>query len=745
MRDLIEELGMVFAEQAHRKNIELICSIPAEAPTRCKGDPNRLRQILTNLLGNAIKFTESGEVVLRVETIHEVQNRTCLRFEVSDTGIGISPEQQEKIFESFSQADSSVTRQYGGTGLGLAITKQLVELMGGELCVKSQADEGSTFMFTICVAIGEVISSSSHHLKDLRVLIVDDNATNREILDNQLTHWQAISDSAKDGKQALELLRSSVQQGRPYDLVILDYQMPDMHGLDLARTIKNEKQIQDVQLVMLSSVCDAGDSAERKAAGIVSHMNKPVRQSQLYDCLVEALSKGKNGPASKNKIDRVNPNNNLPMLNGNILIVEDIIFNQEIARNMLEPLGCTVEVANNGREAIDALKQYSYDLVLMDCQMPDMDGFEATRVIRDREKKNKVKNSLPIIALTANAITGDREKCLAVGMNDYISKPLTQKQLHEVLTQWLPKVDVETQYNNLSRSTTKVVAGSEALPEEPNTPEASTIRQGHILLAEDNKINQAVAKDMLAVFGCTVDIAENGHDVIEMFKMNNYDLVFMDCFMPKINGYQAAEAICQYEHIAQLIHTPIVALTATVSVQDHQRCISSGMDSILNKPFSSSQLQSVLEQYLGQTPVDDKRQQLANNQPQSKLNKNSNQTAVDYSILDELCSSTSEDPLGRLQKYVGLFSSSTQALIEKLDVALAKQDVNEIELVTHSLKSASGTIGATKLPSLCLKLEGMTEDKRIEEDTSILHEEIKAEYSRVVEALRKYANISDTK
>ena len=264
MRELIEELGLIFAEQAHKKGIELIYAIPAETPTACIGDPNRLRQILTNLVGNALKFTEHGEVVLRVETKAETEEDVVLRFDVRDTGIGIPPEQLERIFDSFSQADSSVTRHYGGTGLGLTISKQLIELMDGQIGVNSTPGVGSTFWFNVHLrkgkAASESIQEARRHLQGMRVLIVDDNATNREILHHQLSAWRMTSQSAKDGFQALELLRSAARRGLPYDLAILDMHMPGMDGLELARTIKNDIAIQDVRLVMLSSVFDAGDT-----------------------------------------------------------------------------------------------------------------------------------------------------------------------------------------------------------------------------------------------------------------------------------------------------------------------------------------------------------------------------------------------------------------------------------------------------------------------------------------------------
>jgi two-component system sensor histidine kinase/response regulator len=433
---IVEETVELFAERAHRKHLELLCTVHHTVPSTVQGDALRLRQILTNLLSNAIKFTAQGEVMVGV-TLAEAP---LVRFEVRDTGIGISPAVQERIFKAFAQADDSTTRQYGGTGLGLAIAKQLVEMMGGTLGVTSTVNQGSTFWFTARLlpasATLPLPSSPQADLRDVRVLIVDDNATNRTILHEQLNAWDLYSRSAASGQQALTLLRAAVAEDMPYDLALLDSQMPDMDGLALARAIKADPALAAVRLVLLTSTGDSSEVQGATQMGIALTLTKPVRASQLYDGLVTVLhGAGASPPAPA--LSHHAPMGPQTLLSGRVLLAEDNPVNQELAMGMLESLGCAVTVAATGREAVAALMQAAYDVVLMDCQMPELDGLETTRMIRAQESQAGHQHR-PIIALTANAFAQDREDCLAAGMDDYLSKPFTRDQLHAALAPWLP-------------------------------------------------------------------------------------------------------------------------------------------------------------------------------------------------------------------------------------------------------------------------------------------------------------------
>jgi CheY-like chemotaxis protein len=459
----VEEVIAMFAEQAETKGLEMACVIPVDVPHALRGDPGRLRQILTNLVGNAVKFTAKGEVVVRVTVAEAQVDGVLVRFEVTDTGIGISPEGRAHLFQTFSQVDGSTTRRYGGTGLGLAICKKLTELMGGEIGIESAEGQGSTVWFTARLekqsGPAAAAPTSRPHLHGVRALIVDDNKTNRTILTHQVGAWGMRGESADDGPQALELLRAAAGRGEPFQLAILDMMMPGMDGLQLARAIKADPALKSVRLVMLSSFRQLGRAEEARQAGIEAYLTKPVRHSWLHD----ALSKVMGGPAPLPLPGRPGMGaKDAPQSptrpqagrsRGRILVVEDSIVNQRVAVRMLEKLGYRVDVAADGREGLDMLSRTPYTAVLMDCQMPEMDGFEATAEIRRREAMGEGQEAIgkslpssltplasrhiPIIAMTANAMQGDREKCLAVGMDDYIAKPVKLELFEEVLSRWI--------------------------------------------------------------------------------------------------------------------------------------------------------------------------------------------------------------------------------------------------------------------------------------------------------------------
>ncbi len=454
--DAVESTVELLAERSQNKGLELASWIHTDVPTRLRGDPGRIRQILTNLVGNAIKFTEQGEVVVRVTKELETEMDTCLRFEVTDTGIGIPEAALPRMFLAFTQADGSMTRKYGGTGLGLAICKQLVELMGGQIGVRSQVGKGSAFWFTARLEkqstdMPALPSMTQDGLVGLRVLVVDDNFTNRQIVHHQILSWRMRNGQAASGAEALAILRREAAAGDPYDLAILDMQMPEMDGLTLARAIKSDPTIAATKMMVLTSLGLRIEPSELKAAGIAAYLVKPVKQSRLFDCIAVVMTGEKSEPSAPKPApvpgQPVAPPKVAPK-NVHILLAEDNPVNQKVALRQLQKLGYAAAAVANGLEVLDALKQIPYAVILMDCQMPEMDGYEATRQIRQLEYRGSLaadrKAPVQIVAMTAHALRADREKCLESGMDDYISKPVVLAELETALNRALGKIFPET-------------------------------------------------------------------------------------------------------------------------------------------------------------------------------------------------------------------------------------------------------------------------------------------------------------
>ncbi len=453
LRQILEQTLDLFINPANQKNIELALDAPPDLPTRVRGDSGRLRQVLMNLLGNAVKFTEQGEVVLRVFATNEKNGKSLFHFEVSDSGIGIDPKHQKQLFQSFMQADTSTTRKYGGTGLGLAISREIVRLMGGEIGLHSSPGKGSTFWFEIPLARQAERRRAKAPVLDtellgLHALIVDNTQTNRDILLSQLSAWGIRAVAVDSADTALQELTRASKSGDPYLLGILDLHMPGKDGLDLARAIKANPELPVFPLVMLTSGDSESTLREANAIGIKQYVRKPVRQSDLYECLRDVLSPAPQSPTPENRHTHAE---NIP-LGLHVLIAEDNLINQEVTRAMLERLGCSMEIACNGRQAIEQALTHKFALILMDCQMPEMDGYTAATEIRRREALDQHAGHIPIIALTANALAGDCDKCIEAGMDDYLAKPIKMTELHRVLAHW-SKVSANSTLKNLPEST----------------------------------------------------------------------------------------------------------------------------------------------------------------------------------------------------------------------------------------------------------------------------------------------------
>lgn len=448
LRESLEDTMKTLALRAHKKGLELACHIPPDVPDTLVGDPGRLRQLVVNLSSNSIKFTEEGEVVVDAAVESRTEEEICLHFAVSDTGIGIPPDKQRVIFEAFSQADSSTTRKYGGTGLGLAISTQLAALMGGRTWVESEVGKGSTVHFTARFGLSKAVLpqrlTEPVDMKDLPVLVVDDNATNRRILEEVLISWHlkpTVVDGARAGLAAMERARDT---GEPFALVLTDAMMPEMDGFALAAQIRRQPGLTGATIMMLSSAGQRGDTARCRELGIAAYLTKPIKQSDLLEAILTALyasSTETREPSSRSQLSLPESRRCL-----HILLVEDNVINQRVAVGILEKWGHAVVVASSGKEALAALERDTFALILMDVQMPEMDGFEATRAIREREDSVQLTPNtqhpaplhIPIVAMTAHAMKGDRERCLEAGMDAYISKPLQAQELFGIIESLLP-------------------------------------------------------------------------------------------------------------------------------------------------------------------------------------------------------------------------------------------------------------------------------------------------------------------
>ncbi len=439
VQETVESAAELFAGPAQRKQVELTCKILGTFPRALRGDPIRLRQALLNLISNALKFTTKGEINVRVHAVTETDTTVTLRFEVKDSGVGIPAEAHQRIFEAFSQADGTTTRRFGGTGLGLTIVKELVALMQGQIGVESHVGQGSTFWFTAVferqpAAVPGHEQSPEQALLKKRILVVDDTPANREILDEHLRTWGALPTLAASAQEALVLLGTTLDSSQPFDLAILDLHMPGMDGLELAKAIRTDPRLADLRLLMLTSV--GYDASTPGAPDLDAWVTKPVRNTLLRQALLGLLQTRHRAPV---QLPSPPPTASgpIPFQAARLLLVEDTPVNREVALGMLDMLGHFVQAVENGRLAVEAVARERFDLVLMDCQMPEMDGFTATATIRQQEREAGGHRHVPIIALTANAMEGDRARCLAAGMDDYLAKPFTMAQLSEVLTQWL--------------------------------------------------------------------------------------------------------------------------------------------------------------------------------------------------------------------------------------------------------------------------------------------------------------------
>lgn len=569
---MLDEFIHLMTYRAQDKGLELISSIDPEIPTFVKGDPGRLRQILTNLVSNALKFTLMGNVTIRCNLKDRLQNETRIEFSVTDTGIGIPADKQQLLFENFTQLDPSNTRKYGGTGLGLAISKQLVSLMKGEMAVQSLEGQGTTFSFHIPFKNSDRTfqSHETADIRDARILFVDSDKTARDIMSSQLLAWRVECKTAENGTEAWTFLEKAHEERKPFGAILLDIQLPDMSAEDLAGRIISDDRFKHTPLIMVATVGNRGDARKFQNIGFSAYFTKPIRPADLYEGLSRAL-RGDHGKEKEQQGDQFITRHNLienQKTKFRILIAEDNLVNQKVARGFLNKLGYQSDIAENGLAAVKALETVYYDLVLMDCQMPIMDGYEATKIIRDPHSLVSDHN-VPIIAMTASVMPEDRAKCIEIGMNDYVAKPFNFETLVNAIKKWLP--------------------------ESPSVSKSDL----HILIVDDNPVNTAVLAKQCGKLNHRSTCAANGKEAISLLREHDYDLVFMDCQMPEMDGYEATRLIRDPKSKVKNNLIPIIAVTANVSEENRMQCLEAGMNGFIPKPVKLPMLEKLVQTVLG--------------------------------------------------------------------------------------------------------------------------------------------------
>lgn len=684
---LAEDVAELMVTNAGEKNLEVILRIVPGTPCSLLGDPVRIRQIMTNLLSNAIKFTEKGYVVLQIEQDPEhvgSVGKAGIRISVSDTGIGISEEAVSKLFEKFSQADSSTTRKFGGTGLGLAICKKLVNMMGGDITVTSQIGKGSTFSFTIFLPIDQNDREevpSYDDLKSLRILAVDDIKINTIMLQERLQNLHIPCETCDSAVSALDLMRKAAEDGRAFDIVLTDYLMPEMDGVSLAAAIREDKELKNTDLILLTSAFGRVKTEQFKYKGFSACLAKPFRIREVIEVMSIVRQARIRGDINVFITeDHLQARRSLEFKERDItfnapeiLLAEDNRVNQVFAIETLESVGCKVTLATNGKEALRMIQEKRYDLVLMDCEMPEMDGFEATCKIREHEKVSSLK-AIPIIALTANAMKGDRERCVTSGMDDYLTKPIRKHQLCRVLAKWLP---------------------SFVVGQEDTQVEKITMFNGlRLLLVEDNRTNRMLAEEMLEEMGFSITVAEDGLKGFEAVKAAPFDIVLMDCQMPVMDGYESTRNICAYKKEKGITSMPIIALTANALKGDREKCIAAGMDDYLSKPVRKQELKDMLSKWLKASVVS------GNSHALDNIN------ILSLDVFEEVRGLMEARFISWIERYL----EDTRHVLSRMKACQEKEDVSGLHIAAYNIKTSSALIGAMRLFSLVEALEILTRD-----------------------------------
>jgi PAS domain S-box-containing protein len=722
--EVVEELASLMSIRAKEKGVELIVRYKPDVPRFLRGDRGRVRQVIANYVSNAIKFTESGYVLLTIEkaaeySVNDGQGvpKSLIRVSVQDTGIGVSKEAQTVIFDKFSQADSSMTRKFGGTGLGLAICKQLSELMGGEVGVNSKLGEGSTFWSTMMFEhddMGAGLPGKLQGLEGVRVLVVDDVTVNCEILKERLTSLGMRCDVCVDPEVVLDKMKAAYKEGHPYEFVLLDYLMPSMTGEDLAIRIRQVPELNNTILMLITSVGGGEIGKRLRSLGMAAVLNKPFRIRQLEQELYVAWlrrSQKLDTAEVESIIDSLSEEDVsapiepfLSFQGTQILLAEDNRTNQTFMQEILSSVDCIVDIVGNGKKAVEAVQNKSYDLIFMDCKMPEMDGYEASEALREMFTTGQVKE-VPIVALTASVMEGDRERCLDAGMSDYIAKPVRKQDIFKVLQRWLSHKlkrveEDEGETNNIADEKVLQMAEAEAAIQND---ESKLFYGRKALLVEDNFTNRIMAEEMLKDLGFEISFAKNGKIAVAEVLETEFDVVLMDIQMPVMDGYEATKTIRTMIENKDIPDVPIIAVTANALKNDRAKCIEIGMCDYISKPVRKKILTEILLKWVEPTGTEGEKAEEI-----EKMNMVNVAQAEDAGFSAESFSHYLDVMEERAVEGVVVFLRETEKMLKELNAMWDEKNIAEVHSLAHSLKSSCSIMGAERMSVIAREIEEAT-------------------------------------
>lgn len=695
---LVEDIGQMMAVRASEKGIELLIDYSMETQVNVQGDKGRIGQVLTNLVGNAVKFTDRGHVLIRVTPLSQDEQSTELRFDIEDTGIGISEENQLTIFDKFIQADISSTKKFEGTGLGLAISKQIVEKMGGKLQVESLPGVGTRFYFTLrllkCTKELSKYPKTGISFDEIKIMIVDDNSVNRKILCRHFASMEIPYVQAESGEKALMLLSHSKTQDTPVNLILLDHCMPGMSGEDFTEILRTKKEYDGIEIIMLSSSINSYASIKWKEMGIAAWLNKPVRRHRLLEIIEEVCCKGVLTGGAMESPGKKPICHTGWCYQAKILLVEDKASNQQVATIMLKRFGCSIDIAVNGKEALERMKSGKYDMIFMDCQMPVMDGYETTRLIRTMEGDAR---EIPIVAMTANAMKGDRKKCIAAGMDDYVAKPVKSEALEQVLKKFVWK---------------KRIAAAERKIEK-------------ILIVEDAPLEQVIFKQAIrkSYPAASIQIASNGVEACTRLGSFLPELLITDLLMPEMDGIALIRFMKR-----ELRYANVKIIVITSLTDDDPRIMevkALGIEHILSKPLNITDFCTLLRTL-----------------SMKSLKKEAQPTVGEHDDMEDVLPlldpmvihSFSQGDLHIISDLIDIFTEENLEDVQKMEAALYDGDFDTISRLAHGIRGTAQNVGGIRLEQLTGEIETAARENQKEiclEKVPL----IRAEFDDLVQAL----------